>query len=61
MCKLKYIEKENTTGADDGKTQFSIKAYHGFKRVYKGRVYQVAVEFSDIVCRWVNPEELVNA
>ena len=39
----------------------TIKAYHGVKRDYYGRVYQVAVEFNDNVVRWVNPEELINA
>ena len=47
--------------SDDGKTQFTIKAFHGVKRGYFGRVYQVAVEFTDNVVRWVNPEELINA
>ena len=46
---------------DDGKTQFTIKAYHGVKRGYYGRVYQVAVEFVDNVVRWANPKELINA
>ena len=47
--------------ADDGVTQFTIKAYHGVKRGYFGRVYQVAVEFTDNVLRWVNSEELIHA
>ena len=47
--------------ADDGVTQFTIKAYHGVKRGYFGRVYQVAVEFTDNVVRWVNSEELIHA
>ena len=53
--------KEGYVMSDDGKTQFTIKAYHGVKRGYYGRVYQVAVEFMDNVVRWVNPEELINA
>ena len=53
--------KEGYVMSDDGKTQFTIKAYHGVKRGYFGRVYQVAVEFTDNVVRWVNPEELINA
>ena len=53
--------KEGYVMGDDGKTQFTIKAYHGVKRGYYGRVYQVAVEFMDNVVRWVNPEELINA
>ena len=47
--------------ADDGVTQFTIKANHGVKRGYFGRVYQVAVEFTDNVVRWVNSEELIHA
>ena len=47
--------------ADGGKTQFTIKAYHGVKRGYYGRVYQVAVEFTDNIERWVNHEELIYA
>ena len=53
--------KEGYVMGDDGKTQFTIKAYHGVKRGYFGLVYQVAVEFMDNVERWVNPEELINA
>ena len=53
--------KEGYVMSDDGKTQFTIKAYHGVKRGYFGRVYQVAVEFTDNVVRWVNPEELIHA
>ena len=32
--------KEGYIMGDDGKTQFTIKAYHGVKRGYFGRVYQ---------------------
>ena len=53
--------KEGYVMRDNGKTQFTIKAYHGVKRGYYGRVYQVAVEFTDNVVRWVNPEELIHA
>jgi len=53
--------KQGYIVADDGVTQFTIKAYHGVKRGYFGRVYQVAVEFTDNVVRWVNSEELIHA
>ena len=53
--------KQGYVMADDGKTQFTIRAYHGVKRGYYGRVYQVAVELTDNIVRWVNPEELIYA
>ena len=46
--------KQGCVVADDGVTQFTIKAYHGVKGGYFIRVYQVAVEFTDNVVRWVN-------
>jgi hypothetical protein len=54
-------KKQGYVVADDGVTQFTIKAYHGVKRGEKGCVYQVAVQFSDNTVRWVNHNELQNA
>ena len=54
-------EKQGYVVAVDGVTHFTIKAYHGVKRGFKGRVYQVAVEFTHNTVCWVKSEELINA
>ena len=44
--------------APDCVIQFTIKAYHGFKRGERGGVYQVAIELSDKTIRWVAKKEI---
>ena len=49
------IEKAKRNGyvkEDDGKTQFTIRAYHGCRRNEKGVVYQIAIEYSDGSVSW---------
>ena len=56
---INKAKKDGYVLADDGKTQFTIKAYHGCRRSCMGKVYQVAVEFADKYVCWVDKEKLL--